>query len=74
MIFKNRLKLICDEKQNIDIIEKNNLNFDEIDFFEGILDNKGIDLEQIFKKIKGIIKYKNGDIYKGYLINWKKKW
>ena len=72
-VFKHRLKLICDETQNIDIIEKNNLNFDEIDFFEGILDNKGIDLNKILKKIKGIIKYNNGDIYKGYLINGKKE-
>ena len=49
LIFKFGIKLICNEPNNIEIIEKNYLKFKEIDFFNGIIDNKGIDLNLIIK-------------------------
>ena len=73
MIFKFKIKLIVDNIENIKIIEKNYLNFNEIDFFQGIIDNKGIDLNKILKNIKGIMKYNNGDVYIGSLKNGKKE-
>ena len=73
LIFKFKIKLIVDNIENIKIIEKNYLNFNEIDCFQGIIDNKGIDLNKILKNIKGIMKYNNGDVYIGSLKDGKKE-
>ena len=72
LIFKFGIKLICNEPNNIEIIEKNYLKFKEIDFFNGIIDNKGIDLNKQLNIIKGIMKYENGDVYLGNFKNGKK--
>jgi len=73
LIFKFKIKLIVNNIENIEIIEKNYLNFNEIDFYQGIIDNKGIDLNKILKNIKGIMKYNNGDVYIGSLKDGKKE-
>ena len=39
LIFKFKIKLIVNNIENIEIIEKNYLNFNEIDFFQGIIVN-----------------------------------
>jgi hypothetical protein len=72
LIFKYKIKLIVDNIENIEIIAKNYLNFNEIDFFQGLIDNKGIELNKILKNIKGIMKYNNGDVYLGNLKDGKK--
>ena len=72
IIFKCKITIICDEILNTEILEKNCLAFNEIDFFEGIVDNKGLDINKILSKNKGIIIYENGDIYKGEIKDCKK--
>ena len=67
-IFKGKIKLLFDEAHNdINIIEKNFLKFYEINFFKGIMDKKGIDLNKVIKNLKGIMKYNNGDIFIGII-------
>ena len=72
IIFKEKICLLCDENQNIDIIEKNYLSFNEIDFFQGIIDDEGFNFNEI-KKMKGTMKYENGDLYIGKIKDGKRE-
>ena len=62
-ILYGNITLLFDDKQDISVIDKNFLKFYEIRYFNGILDKNGINLNKILKRIKGIMKYNNGDIY-----------
>ena len=67
IIFKNVISFDNIRNENIENLEKNFRIFDEISFFEGRINYDGIDFK--CKAGKGIMKYKNGDIYEG---EWKK--
>ena len=57
------------KKQEMDIIEQNFIKYNDIEFFQGIMNNIGIDLDKKLEKTKGIMKYKNGDLFHGYMYN-----
>ena len=59
--------ILYNEKQEMDIIEQNFIKYNDIEFFQGIINNIGIDLDKKLEKTKGIMKYKNREIFNG---NW----
>ena len=69
IIFKYKKTIMYNDKQKIDIIEENFNNFNDIEYFKGIINDIGIDLDKKLEKTKGIMKYKNGDLYQGYMEN-----
>ena len=69
IIFHNKKTILYNEKQEIDIIEQNFINYNDIEYFKGIIDDIGIDLDKKLEKTKEIMKYKNGDLYHGYMEN-----
>jgi len=59
--------ILYNEKQEMDIIKQNFIKYNDIEFFQGIINNIGIDLDKKLEKTKGIMKYKNREIFNG---NW----
>jgi len=73
IIFHNKKTILYNDKQEMDIIEENFTKYNDIEYFNGIIDDIGIDLDKKFEKAKGIMKYTNGDLYQGYMENGKRE-